>query len=546
MKILVSDSWLEAIKPLLKEDEAEEAGIFYRRFSSNSASQSKLDISDLSDVSLQRLFAFLGQRADEGNRSARMSQNIITQWMQIKTNPDGSVVGKLENIPSAMKTYIGAVPNRYIFEQSGDGNLVPWFVSSIRYHEAREGSPAYVNVDLLSINASRSRRSRDEGRCGDTFTIHASDIRKRTMSQILEAKGYFRETSARMESYLQEVERYREFCDNDGLQMSVLGKAATDLGGWYANTFRAVGQNGRPAKMVVDPPEDGRVRSSELSAAPFWSKEETLYKIPTHPILDMFDLESHTQYRVHINAVTPYVYDDTVDAKLVLPHDIKDFLAVLIEHSKNTFEDIVGGKEGGTIVLIDGLPGIGKTLTAEVYSEKMHRPLYKVQSSQLGIDVDTVEKNLKEVLRRAERWGAILLLDEADVYVHERGTDITQNAIVGVFLRVLEYYRGVLFATTNRGVSIDDAIISRASACFHYEMPSPDEQRLLWHILSQQNKIELTTSEIAEIVEFNNKLSGRDIKNLLKLAMVAATNKGGKVTPALIAFVSRFRQNSFK
>jgi AAA+ superfamily predicted ATPase len=148
------------------------------------------------------------------------------------------------------------------------------------------------------------------------------------------------------------------------------------------------------------------------------------------------------------------------------------------------------------------------------------------------------------VLGRSERWGAILLIDEADVYIHERGSDIEQNAIVGVFLRVLEYYRGVLFMTTNRGTLVDDAIISRLTARFRYKNPTADEQEQLWRVLASQNKIDLPESEIKVIVKSMQNLSGRDIKNLLKLAYVASLKKGsGKVSAETIKYVSRFKQS---
>ena len=44
---------------------------------------------------------------------------------------------------------------------------------------------------------------------------------------------------------------------------------------------------------------------------------------------------------------------------------------------------------------------------------------------------------------RAQRWGAVMLIDEADVYIKRRDDDITMNAVVGVFLRVLEYFNGL-------------------------------------------------------------------------------------------------------
>jgi SpoVK/Ycf46/Vps4 family AAA+-type ATPase len=244
-----------------------------------------------------------------------------------------------------------------------------------------------------------------------------------------------------------------------------------------------------------------------------------------------------------VNNAEPYVYNDTVDEKLVLPDKVKMFMTALIAHSKAKFEDIVGGKEGGTIILIEGGPGLGKTLSAEVYSEKMHRPLYKVQSSQLGIDVKTIEENLKKVLQRSERWGAILLIDEADVYIRARGENIQQNAIVGVFLRVLEYYRGVLFMTTNLGHTVDEAIESRVMARFKFKNPCIEDQKKLWRILSDQNKAGLDDKEIERIVNMRGNLTGRDIKNILKLSMVMASNAQKTVDCEMIKFVSEFKQS---
>jgi hypothetical protein len=543
MRVIVQEEWWEDIKKLLTEEEVE--GMGYKHQWSTGRGKMKLAISAWSNETLQRLFDFLGKKADDGDRSAKLSQTTVRQWMEIKADPDGQVVGKLENVEPAMREYIGTSPNRFVFEQTPDSNFVPWFVSDIKYHSATQHSPASVSIELVGLNTGGDRRSRREsGPDEKSVLIKTEDIRKRTMSQILEGLGLYLETSARMLSYDKEVQRYLKYCDIDGFQMTVTGKAKL-ISGWYNHDYRVVGQAGRFAKMVMDPPD--RERDADSVHSPYWDeREDKVWHVPVHPVFEMFDLDEHADYRVHVNNVEPYVYDDTVDQKLVLPKDVKDFLEILIEHSRNKFEDIVKGKEGGTIVLIEGLPGTGKTLTAEVYSEKMHRPLYKVQSSQLGISAVEVEEKLKNVLHRAERWGAILLIDEADVYIHERGENIYQNAIVGVFLRVLEYYRGVLFMTTNRGTLTDDAIISRTTARFEYEMPGEDDQISLWMVMSDQNKVGLTREEIVEIVERLPNLSGRDIKNLLKLAMVMSANTGDRVTLKTIEFVSKFKQSGQK
>jgi len=69
----------------------------------------------------------------------------------------------------------------------------------------------------------------------------------------------------------------------------------------------------------------------------------------------------------------------------------------------------------------------------------------------------------------ANRWGCILLLDEADVFLAERSPqDFQRNGLVAVFLRVLEYYAGVLFLTTNRIGDFDEAFASRIHISLYY------------------------------------------------------------------------------
>jgi SpoVK/Ycf46/Vps4 family AAA+-type ATPase len=143
-------------------------------------------------------------------------------------------------------------------------------------------------------------------------------------------------------------------------------------------------------------------------------------------------------------------------------------------------------------------------------------------------------------LARAVRWKAILLIDEADVYVYERGSSIEQNAIVGVFLRVLEYFRGVLFLTSNRETVIDDAILSRTTAHIRYDLPSTEEQIKIWDILSKQFKIKLEKSEIEKYVNAFPNISGRTVKNLLKLSKLLADREKKPISLELVKYASQF------
>lgn len=56
----------------------------------------------------------------------------------------------------------------------------------------------------------------------------------------------------------------------------------------------------------------------------------------------------------------------------------------------------------------------------------------------------------------------------------------THNRLVTVFLRKLEYYQGILFLTSNRGIQFDDAIISRIHLVIKYKDLSKRFRRDLW------------------------------------------------------------------
>ncbi len=544
MKVNIREEWIKDITGVVTAVEA--AQVHRAKYEHNRNGSVKLDISEFDDDSITKLVDYFSRHANGGDFVAKRARTVVRKWIAIKECPDDShKVSKLENLEPVLKELLKACDHGYLFERLPDGNLAPWFVAEIQFERASRRTynkkPASVKVTLLAENAG--------GKAERIF--EASDLRGRSLMQALAAKGLRMETPALMTDHRAAVDRYRAHVGHVGMQMSVRGMANL-VEGWRGTGYRNVEQAGLPARMVVDiePPPKPKTRYVDDEVenivgpiyAPYWSEDEdTLWEIPVHPVLHMFDLDEHAFYRVHVNQIEPYTFDTAGERNLVLPPEQKDFIRLLIGHSKAAFQDIVKGKEGGTIVMLEGPPGVGKTLTAEIYAEAMERPLYRVHSSQIGIDPANIEKQLKEILERAERWGAILLIDEGDVFLRERGTDIGQNAVVGVFLRLLEYYRGVLFTTTNRGTQIDDAIVSRLTARFQYRMPSVDEQKQLWRVLGAQNGVHMPDDDINEVVQRLPDLSGRDIKNLLKLALVAAET-AERVTPDLLVQVSRFRQ----
>merc|ERR1711985_89974 len=144
--------------------------------------------------------------------------------------------------------------------------------------------------------------------------------------------------------------------------------------------------------------------------------------------------------------------------------DRKEMVQALVEHAGSSFADVVEGKGGGCVFLLHGPPGVGKTLTAEATAAHLHRPLYTLTSGEIGTTPSQLEDSLSKVLQLALDFNAVLLIDECDIFLNARdGSDVTRNAMVGIFLRLLEYHKGILFLTTNRIDVFDAAVYSRIS-----------------------------------------------------------------------------------
>ena len=167
-----------------------------------------------------------------------------------------------------------------------------------------------------------------------------------------------------------------------------------------------------------------------------------------------------------VSRLQEVVWTDEPFQSLVIGAKQKTLIHSLVKQhsSKSTgYDDVIQGKGLGLIGLLSGRPGCGKTLTAEAVAEVTKRPLYAVSAGELGTDVEKVDKQLTLILELSHRWSAVLLLDEADVFLQERDTkDVARNALVSIFLRQLEYFQGILILTTNRIADCDPAFESKS------------------------------------------------------------------------------------
>ncbi|GJC87901.1 hypothetical protein ColLi_10739 [Colletotrichum liriopes] len=107
----------------------------------------------------------------------------------------------------------------------------------------------------------------------------------------------------------------------------------------------------------------------------------------------------------------------------------------------------------------------------------------------------------------AQAWDCVLLLDEADVFLAERSQDnIERNALVSVFLRVMEYYEGILFLTTNKVGSFDEAFKSRMSMALYYPPLTQEQTKRIWEMQmdrTEELSEKAAPDDVSQHVKFN-------------------------------------------
>ncbi|MCJ1385544.1 hypothetical protein MMC17_008667 [Xylographa soralifera] len=216
--------------------------------------------------------------------------------------------------------------------------------------------------------------------------------------------------------------------------------------------------------------------------------------------------------------------------------------------------DIVRGKGKGLVILLHGAPGVGKTFTAgksstetfiriiklNIYLESVAaangKPLFQITCGDLGLTPREVEQALKEIFRFAQQWSCVLLLDECDIFLSQRSkNDIKRNSLVSVFLRVLEFYTGVLFLTTNRVGVLDDAIKSRITWIAYYPPLDEQQTKKIWKVnlklLEERNKrlqvdkkgiLKFAKEHFTSSFANNSMWNGRQIQNAFKVATALA------------------------
>jgi hypothetical protein len=293
-----------------------------------------------------------------------------------------------------------------------------------------------------------------------------------------------------------------------------------------ADAYRIVHESGDR----VQHPIDRREGTEELLPG---DDPEDPFLLQLPPRIQGFNMQDKTWVSLLTAGIEPVVWDKAAFENLAIEKDTKELIQALIRNKIKSDQsiDFVKGKGTGLIVLLHGGPGTGKTLTAETVAEIAEKPLYRITCGAMGTTATEVEKNLESVFHLGRRWGCVVLLDEADVFLEQRSlSDLARNALVSVFLRVIEYFDGIMILTSNRVATFDEAFKSRIQLALHYQALDEGQRRQVWQSfvrnlesVDEPVAIDDIKSRIVELSKYS--MNGRQIRNVINTARQLARFK---------------------
>ncbi|EPS44124.1 hypothetical protein H072_1842 [Dactylellina haptotyla CBS 200.50] len=247
------------------------------------------------------------------------------------------------------------------------------------------------------------------------------------------------------------------------------------------------------------------------------------------PAIYGFHVQERKWFNLKVDNLTEVQWNKEAFDSLVIDESTKLLIVTLVSNkiAADSGTDLMSNKGNG---LSTRYWEDSNSRVAE-YAEK---PLYRVTTGDIGTDPEAVEKYLTSVLYLGKIWGCVVLLDEADVFLEERTlSDLRRNALVSVFLRVLEHYDGIIILTSNRVGTFDSAFKSRIQLAIHYDDLSQAQRIKIWQ--SFITRLEDIAPDAIDIKELSlekkirklakHDLNGRQIRNNITTARQLALYK---------------------
>jgi len=235
--------------------------------------------------------------------------------------------------------------------------------------------------------------------------------------------------------------------------------------------------------------------------------------------------------------------DRITDDALVMPPLLRQELDQLFLRCRSR-DGLVDGLGASTVAryrpgvraLFLGPSGTGKTLAAGWLATRLGLPLYRVDLASITSKyIGETEKNLAQMLARAEHAEVVLLFDEADSLFAKRtevreANDRFANAQTNYLLQRIETFDGITILTSNSRARFDNAFARRLDLIVEFPIPGPEQRRALWqsHLGTKHSLTQRELNQVAALAD----LCGGNIRNAVLAAAVPALTESRNINYA--------------
>lgn len=205
--------------------------------------------------------------------------------------------------------------------------------------------------------------------------------------------------------------------------------------------------------------------------------------------------------------------------------NIKKWLEVKAKIYKNINKAKDFGVDMPKGVLIAGVPGCGKSLTAKATSSMFEVPLLKLDIGRImGKYVGESEENLRRAIKIAEDISPCILwvdeLEKAFAGIQGNGHEVTMR-LFGTFLTWMQEKRAPVFvvATANDIKHLPAEFLrkGRFDDIFYVDLPSDNERHKIFEIhIKKRREKDLKHINIDTLVKLTDGFSGADIEGVVR------------------------------
>jgi len=187
-------------------------------------------------------------------------------------------------------------------------------------------------------------------------------------------------------------------------------------------------------------------------------------------------------------------------------------------------------------LLLVGVPGCGKSLSAKAIAQKWNLPLYRLDLATIhGQYLGQSESRLKDALSTADHVApCVLWIDEIEKGLAGSGNSGdggTSARIVGQFLFWLQESQARVFvvATANDVSRLPPELLRRGrfDELFFINLPTPDERKEIISIYIKRGlKKEISSELMNELVDLSDGFAGSDLESAVREVVIHAILKG--------------------